>query len=128
MAVAEAVSAEPAAPKLIVGHMIETIVKMRGKRVMTGQVMARNFMLRREVSEMLTAVCILMCQMRQMVPVPMVGQTAAVAVESMDATSARCVVSKTMATVTTVASVTSVTAAMSTVASTSNGQGNRSQR
>ena len=83
-------------------------------------------MLRRDVSEMLTAVCILMCQMRQMVPVPMVGQMAAVAVESMDATTARCMVSKTM---TTVASVTAaVTAAMPTVASTSHGQGNRSQR
>jgi hypothetical protein len=96
--------------------------------------MARKFMLRRDVSEMLTAVCILMRQMRQMVPLPVVSQTAAVGVERMDATTARCVVSKTMTTVTTVASMTAamptVTSPMAspTVASTSHGQGNRSQR
>ena len=37
MAVTESVSTEATAPKLIVGHMIEPIVKTRGKRVMTSQ-------------------------------------------------------------------------------------------
>ena len=82
-----------------------------------------HFMLRRDTSEMLTAVCILMCQMHQMVPVPVVGQMAAVAVET-----ARCVVSKTMTTVTTVTTMATVASAMPTVASTSHSQGNRSQR
>ena len=87
--------------------------------------MARNCM-RRDVSKMLTAVCILMRQMRQMVPVPVVSQTAAVGVERMDATTAIRVVSIRMAAVTTVPSMTAAmpTVASPTVASTSHGQGN----
>ena len=61
--------------------------------------------------------------MRKMVPLPVVGQMAPVTAKSMEATTARCVVSKSMTTVASMTSMTSMSA-MTTVAATSHGQGN----
>jgi hypothetical protein len=79
-------------------------------------------MLRRNLSQMLTASCILMRQMRQMVPVTVGGDMAPVRVEGMKSVPAECVVSKSMAAVVAPMTVAAV-APVTTMAATSYSQG-----
>ena len=79
-------------------------------------------MLRRNASEMLTASCILMRQMRQMVPVTVEGNMAPVRVEGMKSVPAEGMVSKSMTAVPSVA--VAAVAPVTTMAATSYSQGN----
>jgi len=81
-------------------------------------------MLRRNASEMLTASCILMRQMRQMVPVTVGGEMTPVRVERMKSVPAKRMVSKSMAAVPSVAvAAVAPVAPVTTMAATSYSQG-----